>query len=83
MTARSRAGSSTLPRMTWTNPASSEPPLNSSVTSSLSWNSTGPSNSAAIRSAHAPCSGRAEFAIAVSRSSNRTTPKNVPSSVNP
>ena len=80
---RSRAGSSTCPWMTWTKPASSDPPSNSSVTSSQSWNSTGPSKSAIISSAHSPCSGRAELAIAASRDSKRTTPTNRSSSVNP
>ena len=53
------------------------------VTSSQSWNSTGPSISDIIFSAHAPCSGRAEFAIAASRDSKRTTPTNMSSSVKP
>ena len=54
-----------------------------SVTSSQSWNVTGPSISDIIFSAHAPCSGRAELAIAASRDSNRTTPMNWSSSVKP
>jgi hypothetical protein len=79
----SRAGSSTLPRITWTKPASSEPPSSISVTSSQSWYSTGPSSSAVIRFAHSPCSGRSEFRIAASRDSNRMIPTNWSSSVNP
>ena len=79
----SRSGSLTLPRITWTKPALSEPPSNISVTSSQSWNSTGPSISAIICPAHSPCSGRAELAIAASRDSNRTTPTNMSSSVKP
>ena len=79
----SRSGSSTLPRITCTKPAWSDPPSIISVTSSQSWYSTGPSIRAIIRSAQAPCSGRLELAIAVSRDSKRTTPMNMSSSVKP
>ena len=53
------------------------------MTSSQSWNSTGPSISAIIRSAHAVCSGLVELAMAASRDSKRTTATNMLSLVKP
>ena len=62
---------------------SSEPPSKNAVTSSQSWNSTGPSASAPIRSANARCAALLEFAMAASQDSKRTTAMNSSSSVNP
>ena len=83
MNFRNRSGSVSLPWITWTKPASSEPPPRNIVTSSQSWKVTSPSKHSCIRCHQSPCSGRAEFAAAASRDSNRTTATNWPSSVTP
>src|SRR4051794_15234786 len=77
------ARSTALPWITWTKPASSDPPSRNTLTSSQSEKTAGPSRAAAIRSAHVPCSGRSELAMACSREENRTTPMNWSSSVKP
>ena len=81
--ALSVSASSTLPRMTWTKPASSEPPSIISVTSSQSWNSTGPSNSASISAPPGALLGRCGVGLADSRRLEPDDAMNWSSSVNP
>src|SRR4051794_1026549 len=83
MTSFARAASVTWPCMPWTKPAWSGSPGSSTVTSSLSWKLTSPSNSRLVSSHHRPCSGRRPLRSAASADSKRPTAMKVPSSVIP
>ena len=73
--------SRTLPWMTCTNLASSEPPRPSTMTSGQSRKTTGPVKWLFICCHQACCPGRAALRWAASADSNRTTAINVPSPV--
>ncbi len=83
MNVRNRSGSLSRPWITWTKPASSEPPPRNIIASSQSWKVTSPSKQAAIFCHHSPCSGRSALRFASSFDSNLTTATNWSSSVRP
>jgi hypothetical protein len=70
LSVRIRSASRTRPRITWTKPASSEPPRPNSTTSRQSWKVTSPLNSFAVPTHHWCCSGRSLVRRAASSDSS-------------